>query len=259
MKDIPILKFEYYEQLLKLRSLERENIIKKAKMGVGGEDRLDRYEDSAWEFAQQEELGASAQLIDLKYQISRLKKIEIDEIVKPIVIQIGSFVKLKNINENTEKLYLIAGTNNEDRLSINSPLAKQLLGKKQYQTVGVITPQGFTKYFISEIQWGVREYLKKYLPKYIQKEIPGVGKINLKVPLDDPEILKVPEDASRRDLVEVLQKKNYLENIADKIEYIIAITREYRLSIPELDQCKLVLGKIKSLFKQFSIPYTSHF
>jgi len=257
MKDIPILKFEYYEQLLKLRSLERESIIKKAQMGDEG--RLDKYEDSAWEFAQQEELGTSAQLIDLKYQISRLKIIEIDETVKPTVIQIGSFVKLKNINENTEKLYLIAGTNNEDRLSINSLLAKQLLGKKQDQTVEVITPQGFTKYFISEIQWGVREYLKKYLPKYIQKEISGVGKINLKVPLDDPEILKAPEDASRRDLVEVLQKKSYLENIADKIEYIIAVTREYHLSIPELDQCKLVLGKIKSLFEQFSIPYTSHF
>ncbi|PJE57630.1 MAG: hypothetical protein COU82_00925 [Candidatus Portnoybacteria bacterium CG10_big_fil_rev_8_21_14_0_10_38_18] len=259
MKNIPILKFEYYEQILRLKELEREIAVSKARMGAIAEGRLDKYEDSAWEFAQQEEFNASSQLLNLKYQINKTKVVEIDETIEPKVVKLGVMVKLKDINKNIEKNYFIGSINNEDRLSIDSPLVRQILGKKINQEVKLTTPSGSTKYFISEIKWGLKDYLKKYLPKYIQKEITNIEKINSKVHLDDLQALRAPDDANKGDYVEILQKKNFLNNIGNKIEYVLAITSEYNLNITGLNQYKLILEKIKNLFKKSSASYSSLF
>lgn len=259
MKDTPILKFEYYEQILRLKELEREIAVSKARMGAIAEGRLDKYEDSAWELAQQEEFNASSQLLNLKHQISKAKIIEIDETIEPKVVKLGVMVKLKDINKNIEKTYFIGSINNEDRLSIDSPLVRQILGKKINQEIKLITPNDPIKYLILEIRWGLKDYLKRYLPKYIQKEITNIEKINSKVHLDDLQALRAPDDANRGDYVEILQKKNFLNNIGNRIEYVLAITSEYKLNITELDQCKLILGKIKKLFEMSSKPYSSLF
>jgi len=259
MKNIPILKFEYYEQILRLKELEREVAVSKARMGAIAEGRLDKYEDSAWEFAQQEEFNASSQLLNLKYQINKTKVVEIDETIESKVAKLGVMVKLKDINKNIEKTYFIGSINNKDRLSINSPLVHQILGKKINQEIKLITLSGPIKYLILEVRWGLKDYLKRYLPKYIQKEITNIKKINSKVHLDDLQALMAPGDANRGDYAEILQKKNFLNNIGNKIEYVLAITSEYNINIIELKQCKLILAKIKNLFEKSSISYSSLF
>jgi len=259
MEKIPILKFEYYEQVLRLKELERDVATSKARMGAIAEGRLDKYEDSAWEFAQQEEFNASSQLLNLKYQISKTKIVEINEAVKPKVVRLGVIVKLKDINKNVEKNYFIGSINNEDRLSINSPLAHQLLGKKINQEFKLTTPGGSIRYSISEIKWGLKDYLEKYLSKYIQKEITNIEKINSKISLNDPRILTVPADANRESHAEILQKKNFLNNIGNRIEYVLTMINEYDIKITESKQCKLILEKIKNLFEKSSISYSPLF
>lgn len=259
MRNIPILKFEYYEQILKLQSLERESAIKKAQIGVAAEGRLDRYEDSAWEYARLEEFKTTRQVIDQKHEISKFRIVEIDETQKPEVIEIGTLVKLKNITEDLDETFLIAGTSENGRVSTGTLLVKELLDKRQHQTVEITTPGGPTKYNILEIRWGVKEYLRNYLPRYIQREIPSIEEINSKVSLENPDVFKVPQFGDRRDLVETLQRKSYLTGIADKIEYIMVITREYDLAIGELERCKTVLDKIKRFFERAEISYTSPF
>lgn len=259
MRNSPILEFEYFEQIIKLRSLERESAIKKAQIGAAAEGRLDRYEDSAWENARLEEFKTTRQVIDQKHQISRFRIVEIDETKKLKAIEIGTLVKLKNLTEGLEETFLIAGMSGDGKISLETPLARRLMGKRENQTVEVITPGGSMKYKILEIRWGVKEYLDNYLPKYVQREIPNIEEIKTKVSLEDATVLRVPYGGSRQDLVEVLQKRSYLTGIADKIEYIMAITREYDLPIGELDRGKIILDKIKNLFDQAEISYTPPF
>jgi len=259
MRDTPILDFEYYEQILKLRSLDRESAIKKAQIGAAAEGRLDRYEDAAWENARLEEFKTTRQAIDQKHQISRFRIVEIDETRKLEAIEIGVLVKLRNITEDLKETFLIAGTSENGRISTSAPVGRELLGKRQHQTVEIATPSGSTKYNILEVRWGVKEYLEDYLPKYIQREVPPIEEINSEVSLEEPNVLKVPHGGDRQDLVMALQKRNYLTGIADKIEYIMTITREYDFIMGELDRCKIVLDRIKRLFDQAKIPYTSPF
>jgi transcription elongation factor GreA len=261
MRDTPILEFEYFEQIIKLRNLERESAIKKAQIGAAAEGRLDRYEDAAWENARLEEFKTTRQVMDLKHQLSKFRIIEIDETRKPETIKVGTLVKLRNMTENLEETFLIAGTSGDGRISTETPLAKQLIGKQEHQTVEVVIADGSMKYKILEIRWGVKEYLDNYLPKYVQREIPHIKEVNAKVALEDPTVLRVPYGGSRQDLVEVLQKKSYLTEVADKIEYIIAMVRRYSLIMPEqeLSQYRLVLDKIKRCFDQAKISYTSPF
>lgn len=257
--NVPILKFEHYEQILKLRSLERESAIKKAQIGAASEGRLDKYEDAAWEYARLEEFKTTRQVIDLRHKIRKLRIIEIDETQKPELVRIGALVKLRNITEDLEETFLISGTSGNGRISTGTPLVGELLSRKQHQIVEVTTPGGSTKYKILEICWGTREYLRDYLPKYVKREIPSIEGINSKVSLEEPGVLKVSRVGDRRDLVKVLRRKSYLTDTADKIEYIITVTKEYNLIIPEVDQCKIVLDKIKNLFEQAEISYTPPF
>ena len=264
MKKVPILKFEFYEQILKLESLKRESAIKKAQMGAAVGDRLDKYEDSIWEYARIEEFKITNQLIRQKHRLNKFKITRINERQKPKIIKMGVLVKLKNIRQNLDKVFLIAATSGNRRMSINAEIGKKLLGKKQGQIIKISTPDNFTQYNFTqykvvEIHWGIREYLKNYLARYIQEEIPPVKEIKSKILPANRNTLPRPWIENTEELVQTLQNSNYLISIAEKIDYIRITTKDYDINIDGLDKTKTTLGKIKALLQNMGASYQTPF
>ncbi len=87
---------------------------------------------------------ASAEVIDPK-------EIRTDQVV------FGARVALKDLELNVEKNYYIVGTDEADvklgRLSIDSPVARQLLNKKKGDVVTVKVPKGEIEYEILSIKY----------------------------------------------------------------------------------------------------------
>lgn len=71
-------------------------------------------------------------------------------------IDVGSTVKLKKVKEGTEHAYDIVGPAEADmatgKLSYESPLGKQLIGKKKGEEFAFETPKGKVKYKIVDVR-----------------------------------------------------------------------------------------------------------
>lgn len=70
---------------------------------------------------------------------------------------LGAKVKLKDFETDEEIVYQLVGQDEanpaEDLISIESPVGKSLLGKKEDDVVEVQAPAGIIKYKIIEISW----------------------------------------------------------------------------------------------------------
>lgn len=249
-----LLKFEVYEQVLKLLGLEREWDVRKAQIGAAAEGRLDRFEDAAWEYARLDEAMIRSQVAELRVDLRNCHVVEIDDSLEPEGVQIGTWVRLKILREGVEETYLISGTSGEERISIFTPLAKTLIGAKEGQRVKFETPSFTTEYEVLTISWGVKPYLKAYLPKFLAKEIPSLLEINSKG-LSELESLVHTESKSASVRVENLRQRAYLFNIINKIEYAILTADQYGISIE--DRYKAMLEMLTNNLEQAGIRYQS--
>ena len=73
-------------------------------------------------------------------------------------VKFGATVKLVNEDTEEERVWQIVGDSEADakagRISISSPLARALIGKKVGATVEVNTPKGPQSYEVLEVRWG---------------------------------------------------------------------------------------------------------
>ena len=93
---------------------------------------------------------------DLESKISRAEVINTGSLSSDKVI-FGATVTLCDIDSNKNLIYQIVGTEEADvengKISISSPLARALLGKKIDDTVEVYSPGGSKEYEIENIEF----------------------------------------------------------------------------------------------------------
>jgi transcription elongation factor GreA len=116
----------------------------------------DLSENAEYHAAKEEQSHNEGRIAELEDKIARADVIDITKLSGD-TIKFGATVTL--IDEDTEKksVYQIVGEVEADakkgRISITSPLARALIGKKKGATVEVVTPGGAKAYEVTKVDW----------------------------------------------------------------------------------------------------------
>ena len=154
MNRIPItnIGFEKLDKELKtLKTVERPGVIKSI---AEAREHGDLSENAEYHAAKEKQSFIEGRIADLENKISRAevintKKLKSNKIIFGATVTLGEIGKKKNI------IYQIVGTEEADvengKISISSPLAKALLGKKIDDIIEVYSPGGSKEYEVENI------------------------------------------------------------------------------------------------------------
>ncbi len=156
MERFPITNngFEKLELELKnLKTVERPSVIKSI---AEAREHGDLSENAEYHAAKEKQSFIEGRIADLENKISRAEVIKTEKLSGEKVI-FGATVTLGDLQNKKKIIYQIVGTEEADvengKVSISSPLAKALLGKKIDDTVEVYSPGGSREYDIEKIEF----------------------------------------------------------------------------------------------------------
>ena len=146
MDKVPLTKIGYNkikEQLQFLKSKERpriSNAISEARAHG------DLKENAEYHAAKEEQALIEKKISEIENGLSMCQIIEVSEIPYSGKVVFGSTVKLLDLVNDRELIYKIVGNLESDpsngHISIDTPIAKALIGKNESEVVEVVTPSG---------------------------------------------------------------------------------------------------------------------
>ena len=154
MEKIPMTAAGYTlleNELKHCQQVERPRIIQQITEARGHGDLSENAEYHAAKEAQSHNEGRIAELED---KLSRAEIIDVSKL-SGSTIKFGATVKLIDEDTDEEKTYQIVGESEADvksgKVSISSPIARALIGKKTGDSVEVNTPGGGKSYEIVDV------------------------------------------------------------------------------------------------------------
>ena len=156
MDKIPITNIGFEkleEELKKLKSIERPTVIKSI---AEAREHGDLSENAEYHAAKEKQSFIEGRIADLENKISRAEVI-ITKKLKSNKVIFGATVTLGEVGKKKQLVYQIVGTEEADvesgKISISSPLARALLGKKVDDSVEVYSPGGSKEYEVENIEF----------------------------------------------------------------------------------------------------------
>ncbi len=141
------------EELERLRTVHRKRVAERIRdaMDMGGE----LADNTEFEEAKNEQAIVEGRIDELKQIIATARVID-DSEVSTDCVDVGSIVKVKDLENEDEWEWTIVGTIEanpaEDRISNESPVGQSLIGKKVGEVATVEIPAGIAKYEIMGIR-----------------------------------------------------------------------------------------------------------
>ena len=140
------------KELEYLRTEKRAEIAERIKIALGFGDLS---ENSEYDEAKTAQAENEAKIAEIENKV-RYAKIIDEKDIDTKTVQIGSTVKLYDVEFDEEVEYTIVGSTEvnlaENRISNESPIGSALLGAKKGQTVEVNAPAGVIQYKIISIK-----------------------------------------------------------------------------------------------------------
>ena len=141
------------EELKKLTSEDRPNIIAAIAEARGHGDLS---ENAEYQYAKEQQSLIEGRIVDLESSISRAEVIDIKNISGED-IKFGATVEIEDDDTGKKQTYQIVGEYESDienkKLSINSPLARGLIGKLRDDSVEISSPKGVKSYTIISVKY----------------------------------------------------------------------------------------------------------
>jgi len=141
------------EELKRLKTTERPEIIR--AIGAAREHG-DLSENAEYHSAREKQGFIEGRILELEDIISRADVIDPKSLTGNTV-RFGATVKLADEDTDEESTFQIVGSHEADaangRISITSPLARALIGKKQGDSAEVNAPSGAKSYEIVKVQF----------------------------------------------------------------------------------------------------------
>lgn len=155
MSKISYLSEEGYKKLQDelnyLKTVERSRI---STMIAEARDKGDLSENAEYEAAKEAQVLLELKIAKLEETLKNSRILD-DSKIDNSKVQILSKVKIRNLANNTEVEYTIVSESEanlkEGKISINTPIAKGLLGKKVGDIVEISVPNGKVKFEILKI------------------------------------------------------------------------------------------------------------
>ena len=156
MNKIPMTAEGYtklQDELKKLTSEDRPNIIAAIAEARGHGDLS---ENAEYQYAKEQQSLIEGRISDLESSISRADVIDIKSI-SGSEIKFGATIEIEDDDSGVKQEYQIVGEYESDienkRLSINSPLARGLIGKVKNDNVEINSPKGIKSYTIISVKY----------------------------------------------------------------------------------------------------------
>ena len=154
MKKTPLTKdgeVKLQEELRNLK-LERPKITKAI---AEAREHGDLKENAEYHAAREQQGMVEAKIKDIEFKLANSEIIENKPSENKDQIIFGSFVELLNIEDNSKIKYQLVGEDEADvsknKISVNSPIAKGLIGKKVGNVITIIAPKGELNFKIIKI------------------------------------------------------------------------------------------------------------
>ncbi len=139
------------EKLRKCKAFDRQNIIKEIEVARGFGDIS---ENAEYEAAKEKQSLVEKQIKELEQKLAHAMVIDTSALSSDRVI-FGATVYLEDLDHNKKMYYQIVGMDeanvDQGKISINSPIARALIGKEEGDCVEVHAPGGVRNYSILEI------------------------------------------------------------------------------------------------------------
>jgi transcription elongation factor GreA len=144
---------EMEAELKQLKQIERPAIIKAI---AEAREHGDLKENAEYHSAKDKQGFIEGRIIDLEGKFSRASVVE-PHTIKDDKIRFGATIKILDEGAEIETIYKIVSEYEADvrqgRVSVSSPLARQLLGKEVDDSVEITTPRGTKFYTVLEIKY----------------------------------------------------------------------------------------------------------
>lgn len=139
-------------ELQRLKSVERPAVIEAiAEARAQG----DLSENAEYDAAKERQAFVEGRIAELEGKLSNAQIIDPSELDADGRIVFGTTVKLMDLESEEEKTYQIVGDDESDikenKVSINSPIARALIGKVEGDVAEVQAPGGLREYEVLEV------------------------------------------------------------------------------------------------------------
>jgi len=141
------------EELQKLKSVDRNNVVKAI---AEAREHGDLKENAEYHAAKEQQGLIESRIRDIESKLANSQVIDVADIEPTGVVIFGTTVEIQDMKDISLTSYKIVGEDEADaklsKISINSPLARSLIGKSEGDLIDLETPGGKKKYEILSIQ-----------------------------------------------------------------------------------------------------------
>ncbi len=117
----------------------------------------DLKENAEYPAAREQQGFVEGRIQDIEAKLSNAQVIDVTAMPKTGKVIFGVTVDIVNCDTDETKTYQIVGDDEADiknnKMSVNSPIARGLIGKEEGDTVGIQTPAGLVEYEIAEVRY----------------------------------------------------------------------------------------------------------
>lgn len=141
------------EELQRLKTVDRPRIVQAI---AEAREHGDLKENAEYHAAREQQSFAEGRIGEIEGKLAEARVIDVKTIPPTGKVIFGTTVEIYNLATEATQTYKIVGDDEADvkvnKISVNSPIARGLIGKEEGEVVVVQTPSGAVEYEISKVE-----------------------------------------------------------------------------------------------------------
>lgn len=141
-------------ELQQLKSVDRPRIIQAI---AEAREHGDLKENAEYHAAREQQGFCEGRIQDIEGKLGAAQVIDIKELEQTGRVVFGVTVTIEHLDTEEQKTYKIVGDDEADfkinKISVNSPIARGLLGKYEGDDAKITTPQGEVEYEVVKVEY----------------------------------------------------------------------------------------------------------
>jgi len=142
------------EELDHLKRVERPRITQAI---AEAREHGDLKENAEYHAAREQQSFSEGRIQEIESKLSQVQVIDITKIPSADKVIFASTVTIINVDTDEELVYQIVGDDEADvkkgKISVNSPIARGLIGKEIGDVAAIQTPSGMTEFEIDQVEY----------------------------------------------------------------------------------------------------------
>ncbi len=142
------------EELIELKTVKRPRIVADI---AEAREHGDLKENAEYHAAREEQGFCEGRIQEIEAKLSNVQVIDVTKMPNTGKVIFGTTVTILNVDTDEEVTYKIVGDDEADiknnLISVNSPIARGLIGKELDDEVSIATPKGNVAFEITEVEY----------------------------------------------------------------------------------------------------------